>query len=89
MLRKGFDLKSTVLKVGHHGSGTSSSIDFLKTVRPQIAVISCGRKNKFRHPHSITLDKLKGIGTKIYRTDKNGAVVIRTDGQKLTILPQR
>jgi len=76
------DLASTILKVGHHGSRTSTSPPFLEAVNPKAAIISCGRKNKFRHPHKVTLDKFKTKGIKLYRTDQDGAVVIRTDGKE-------
>lgn len=78
-------IKSTVLKVGHHGSRYSSSPEFLAAVRPRIAVISVGAHNRFGHPHQETLDRLRQIGAKIYRTDQNGAVIIKTDGSGLTV----
>ncbi|MEA3492850.1 MAG: DNA internalization-related competence protein ComEC/Rec2 [Candidatus Margulisiibacteriota bacterium] len=79
-------LDSDILKVGHHGSRTSTSDYFLDAVNPQIAVISCGRRNKFRHPHKSTLQKLRGRGINIYRTDKHGAVVIKTDGERIRVI---
>ncbi|MFH1683870.1 MAG: DNA internalization-related competence protein ComEC/Rec2 [Candidatus Margulisiibacteriota bacterium] len=81
-------LASTVLKVGHHGSSTSTSIPFLDAVDPEVAVISCGKRNKFRHPHAETLKKLQSKGIKIFRTDKNGAVTIKTDGKTYSIAPE-
>jgi competence protein ComEC len=80
-------LASTILKVGHHGSATSTSSPFLEAVDPEAAVISCGKRNKFRHPHKVTLDKLKRV--RLYRTDQNGAVTITSDGKKFTIVPQK
>ncbi|MBU0672220.1 MAG: DNA internalization-related competence protein ComEC/Rec2, partial [Candidatus Margulisbacteria bacterium] len=82
-------LSTTILKVGHHGSSTSTSSGFLSAVNPQIAVISCGRHNKFRHPHPTTLKKLAAAGIKIYRTDNQGAIVIKTNGQTYSIAPQK
>jgi competence protein ComEC len=76
---------SKILKVGHHGSSTSTSDHFLDAVDPQIVVISCGRRNKFRHPHPSTLKKLDAQGIKTYRTDQRGAIVINTDGRKVSI----
>ena len=72
-----------VLKVAHHGSNTSSSLDFLKEITPDVAVISCGYKNKYGHPHKSTLDNLKSVDAKIYRTDTNGSMVFYSDGDKL------
>lgn len=67
-------LRSTVLKVAHHGSHTSSSEAFLAAVSPDVAVISAGRKNRFGHPHKETLARLAGC--RVYRTDRDGAVKI-------------
>lgn len=73
-------LASDVLKVGHHGSDSSSTAEFLSAVQPEYAVISCGEGNSYGHPHSETLDRLNAIGTQIYRTDKQGAVTVICDG---------
>ena len=70
----------TVLKVGHHGSSSSTSEDFLRAVAPEIAVISLGRDNPYGHPHEETLDRLAAAGAKIFRTDLAGSIVITTDG---------
>ncbi|MBU1026926.1 MAG: DNA internalization-related competence protein ComEC/Rec2, partial [Candidatus Margulisbacteria bacterium] len=78
-------LASTILKLGHHGSGTSTSIPFLGAVSPKVGIISCGKHNKFRHPHKQTLEKLKSRNIKLYRTDEDGAIVIRTDGKTFNI----
>jgi competence protein ComEC len=76
-------LDSDVLKVGHHGSKTSSGGEFLKLVTPKISLISDGRQNKFRHPNQQTLDKLNAINSKIYRTDISGAILLQTDGRTI------
>ncbi len=78
-------LRSTILKVGHHGSDGSSSKAFLAAVDPDIGVISCGEGNRYGHPHQEALDRLADQGTAIYRTDKNGTVVlaIEEDGVHL------
>jgi competence protein ComEC len=78
-------LSASVLKVGHHGSSTSTSDHFLDAVNPRLAIISCGRRNKFRHPHKSTVQRLKTRRIKTYRTDKDGAVVIKTDGNNINI----
>ncbi len=73
-------LKSDVLKVGHHGSKTSSSQEFLAVIRPQIAVIQVGRKNRYGHPVQEVLDRLAAVGAKILRNDLDGDVVLESDG---------
>ncbi|MBP6060919.1 MAG: MBL fold metallo-hydrolase, partial [Candidatus Pacebacteria bacterium] len=72
-------LASTVLKVGHHGSRTSSSIPFVKAVAPVYAFISDGKDNKYGHPHPETLDTLASVGAKIFRTDLLGTVIMKCD----------
>jgi len=84
-----YSLQSSVLKVGHHGSSTSTSDEFLKAVQPRIAVISVGEHNRYHHPHPSTLQKLKEAGVLVYRTDENGTVVIKTDGKELTVETER
>lgn len=69
-----------VLKVGHHGSHTSTSDALLSAAMPDIAVISCGEDNEYGHPHRETLEKLNEHGIDIYRTDEEGTVIIYTDG---------
>jgi beta-lactamase superfamily II metal-dependent hydrolase len=73
-------LEAEILKVGHHGSSSSSSPEFLKQVNPKAAVICCGAGNTYRHPHQETLDNLGKIGAAVYRTDLNGNIVVATDG---------
>lgn len=70
-------LKSTILKVAHHGSKSSSIKEFLNAVQPKIAIIGVGSKNTFGHPNKKTIERLKDMGTKIYRTDENGEISIR------------
>lgn len=76
-------LRSDVLKVGHHGSSTSSSSDFIKFVHPRISLISAGIGNKFHHPSGITLINLRKLGSRIYRTDISGAVLLRSNGSAI------
>ncbi|WP_232219172.1 DNA internalization-related competence protein ComEC/Rec2 [Anaerovibrio sp. RM50] len=86
---RGTALESTVLKVGHHGSSTSSSENFLKAVKPQWSIISVGYGNSFGHPKKEILDRLEQCtASKILRTDENGAVVFYTDGEKLRVNTQ-
>ncbi|MEO8446555.1 MAG: DNA internalization-related competence protein ComEC/Rec2 [bacterium] len=76
-------LKTDVLKVSHHGSITSTSIPFIIKNKPAYAVISCGMFNKFNHPSSIVLNRMKNTGTTIYRTDLEAAVVMESDGKEI------
>jgi len=84
MPRYGAFLSSDILKAGHHGSITSSSEQFLKAVRPKIAVISVGNHNKFRHPSPFTIWRLKVNSIDAKRTDKLGAIIFESDGTKWT-----
>jgi competence protein ComEC len=84
LLRRARDrLRADVLKVGHHGSRTSSSPAFVAAVGPSEAVISAGCRNRFGHPHPSTLATLSAAGARIWRTDRDGAVVVTTDGDTL------
>ena len=85
LLKSGNSLCAQVLQVGHHGSETSTSTQWLASVRPQVAIISCGRRNRYRHPSPSTLMRLNSSGCKVYRTDRNGAVVVTTDGSTISI----
>jgi competence protein ComEC len=69
-------LKSEIIKVPHHGGRTSSSTEFLKAVNPDIAVVSAGKNNPFHHPHQKTLERYKGEGVILLRTDFDGAITI-------------
>ncbi len=77
------DIRAVVLKAPHHGSRNSSSLEFLKRVSPSIVVVSAGRGNVFGFPHMETLERYSLIGAKVYRTDRNGAITISTDGKEL------
>ena len=72
--------RADVLKVGHHGSSTSSSDEFLAAVRPRLAVISVGALNKYGHPSGDVIQALHRVGADVLRTDEAGTIVIRTDG---------
>lgn len=80
------EIQTDVLKVGHHGSDTSSTAAFLEKVSPKYAVISCGKNNRYGHPDSITLQNLESVGSVILRTDLDGTIIIRSDGVLLTQL---
>ena len=75
------NLKSDILKVGHHGSKTSTTEDFVRAVSPRFAAISVGRKNRYGHPHQRTLDTLAKFNIPIFRTDQDGDVEFVSDGK--------
>jgi competence protein ComEC len=84
MINKGFELSADVLKVGHHGSETSTSDAFLNAVNPKYAVISCGQGNDYGHPHKSTMEKLQAKGINVYRTDECGTIVCTSDGNNIS-----
>lgn len=77
-------VKADVLKVGHHGSRSSSSEAFLEAVAPSYAVISCGEDNSYGHPHAQTLNTLRRMGVQVFRTDEQGTVTASSDGSQIT-----
>lgn len=77
------NLNSDVLKIAHHGSTTSSSLDFLKSVSPSVAIISVGTDNKYNHPATTTIENLKNINSTIYRTDLDGNITLVSDGKTI------
>ena len=79
------ELQADVLKVGHHGSKNSTMPDFLAAVRPQTAIISAGEENPYGHPSPELIERLQGAGIRILRTDRNGAVHVLTDGERVEI----
>jgi len=85
MIEAGCDLSATVLKVSHHGSDSSTTYPFLREVMPEIAIISCGTVNQYGHPHESVLSRLRDADVKLYRTDLQGDIIIRSDGAALTV----
>ncbi len=79
------DVKADVLKVGHHGSSSSSGLSFLKKVVPKYAIISVGAKNSYGHPAEETINNLTAIGCEIYRTDLSGTIIITSNGADISI----
>ena len=84
LVEAGIDLSADVLKVGHHGSNTSSSYMFLREVMPSYAVISVGAGNIYDHPDEETLSRLQDVGAEIYRTDVMGTIECVSDGKEVT-----
>ncbi|CAM2847416.1 ComEC/Rec2 family competence protein [Hathewaya histolytica] len=83
MIKGRLDLKADVLKVGYHGSKTSTAANFLRKVNPKYAVISVGKNNKYRHPNQGVMNTLKYKDIKVYRTDENGTVVAISNGKDI------
>jgi len=79
ILKQEVEFSSSILKVAHHGSKTSSTEEFLKEVNPKIALIGVGKNNKFGHPSKEVLDRLNRFKTKVYRTDLNGEIEIKVN----------
>lgn len=85
----GQDLSATVLKVGHHGSDTSTSYLFLREVMPQYAVISAAQDNLYDHPNEAVLSRLRDADVKVYRTDMQGNITCISDGERVTVIPAK
>jgi len=85
LLANSADLSADVLKVAHHGSGYSSSQEFLEKVKPLTAVITVGEDNDFGHPNLRTIMRLKRVGAEIFRTDKNGTIRLFSDGLEIKV----
>ncbi|MCA1074035.1 MBL fold metallo-hydrolase [Clostridium bowmanii] len=84
ILQKGFNIKADVLKVGHHGSRSSTSDEFLAKVNPKYAIISTEKGNDYGHPHKETMDKLKNKNIPVYRTDELGTIIATSNGKTIS-----
>ena len=89
ILEKNYDLSATVLKVGHHGSENSTSYVFLREIMPEYAIISVGKENSYGHPTEEALSRLRDADVKVYRTDLQGDIIVKSDGRKVTVTPSR
>ena len=83
LIESGADLKADVLKVGHHGSETSTGYRFLREVMPSYAVISCGKDNSYGHPHEDPLSRLRDAEVAVLRTDESSTIIARSDGKDI------
>jgi beta-lactamase superfamily II metal-dependent hydrolase len=85
LVKSGYPLDASILKVGHHGSYSSTSSSFLARVQPETAIVMVGKDNPYGHPHQQTLDLLKRYGVTVYRTDRDGTIVIRSNGMSYSV----
>ena len=89
LIKSGMELESTVLKVGHHGSSSSTSDAFLNKISPKYAVISVGGDNQYGHPTQETLDRLQKKEVELYRTDMQGMITCSSDGEKVSFQTEK
>jgi competence protein ComEC len=85
LLAHGDDLRADVLKVGHHGSAYGTTEEFVHAVRPSAAIVSVGRDNLFGHPSPVTIATLERADVRTFRTDRDGAIAVRSDGSTYKI----
>lgn len=86
ILSKGYDIKADVIKLGHHGSYSSSGANFIKKVNPKYAVVSCGKGNDYGHPHRETLELMKKLSIDVYRTDLMGTISFVSNGKEVNLV---
>ena len=89
LMEDGINIRCDVLKVGHHGSMYGTSEEFLEAVSPSLAMISCGKGNRYSHPHDVVLLRLKEAGVQYYRTDINGSVTYTVDEKEITVKTEK
>ncbi len=89
MLGAGLPLQATVLKMGHHGSRTSSTPSFVEAVKPQYAVYQAGRGNPYGHPHPEAVESVRAAGSTVLGTDVNGTIVMYSDGRTIRVRTER
>jgi beta-lactamase superfamily II metal-dependent hydrolase len=89
ILDHGFDVRSNVLKMGHHGSRTSTNEDWLKRVQPQLGIISAGQDNSFGHPHPEVVAALEKLNIPYIRTDEHGTITVASDGETIRVTSER
>lgn len=86
----GYDnIKSDLIKIGHHGSSYSSSLEFLEFINPKYAVISVGKNNIYKHPSNEILKRLEQNDIKVYRTDANGTIIFESDGEEIKLKEEK
>lgn len=85
MISRGHNLESDVLKLGHHGSNTSTSSSFLQEVDPRFAIVSAGENNQYGHPHAEVIERVEDAGVDIYSTHVHGNIIVSSDGETLEV----
>ena len=88
LIKNEINLRSHILKIGHHGSSSPTCEAFLNSVNPKVAIISVGSNNKYGHPAASTLNLLKNYHIKLYRTDLLGNIILKSDGSSFSVLYQ-
>ena len=89
ILNHGFDVRSTVLKLGHHGSRTSTNEDWLQRVQPQLGIISAGKDNSYGHPHPEVIAALEKLKIPYIRTDEHGTITVTSDGATIHVTSEK
>ncbi|WP_262499780.1 MBL fold metallo-hydrolase [Planococcus sp. ANT_H30] len=89
MIDSGIELNAEILRLGHHGSNTSTSAAFLKAVNPDVAIYSAGADNSYGHPHAEVIAAVENAGAEVYGTDVNGTIVVETDGKSYRVKTQK
>ena len=89
LLNAGANLSADIYKASHHGSSTSSIPEFVEAINPRLAIISCGKDNSYGHPHRETLETFENFGIKVLRTDKNGTIIVYSDGEEISYGAER
>ena len=89
ILRANEDVKATILKVGHHGSNTATTQEFLDAIKPKYALISCGQNNKFNHPSKEVVERLDKENISVFRTDELGTITLTITEQDLILKIQQ
>ncbi len=89
MIQRGHNLSAQILRLGHHGSETSSTREFLEAVRPEVAIYSAGEGNSYGHPHDVVLQRLARMGIPVLGTDRHGTIHVQTDGTTYQVTSER
>ena len=89
LLNSGVDLSADVIKLGHHGSKTSSTEKYLKAVSPSVGIVSCGKENSYGHPHGEVLERLDKLGIDVYITALQGSITAESDGKTVKIITEK
>lgn len=87
MVASGFPLRAQILQLGHHGSRTSSGEEFLREVRPEVAIYSAGEGNSYGHPHAEVIERFRNRRVPVYGTDRDGTILVESDGRRFEVRP--